>query len=313
MAPSPRRLVRGVRSDAKAVRKAVGRALRRPSTYPGWLKEGLWTGMHIAMYPVGLLSEALELDERSTFGNLSARSLALPNLNCDAASTPIIMLHGYLHNRSGFMVMRRNLRRSGFRFVDTMNYNVIGNDIPRLAKQLAKRVEDDLQATGADKVYLIGHSYGGLIARYYIQELGGDQTVHTCVTMGTPHGGTYAAWVGRGRGAKALRPGSEFLLRLNRSAREMPVRFVSYYSNLDSLVLPANNAKITNPKLRAKNILVKDLGHMSLLISRPVIRSVIQILSNPEDDFTGDTDATVTPLPPRPGRANGRAARSQGA
>jgi triacylglycerol esterase/lipase EstA (alpha/beta hydrolase family) len=31
---------------------------------------------------------------------------------------------------------------------------------------------------------------GGLVARYYVQRLGGDERVHTLVTLGTPHAGT---------------------------------------------------------------------------------------------------------------------------
>jgi len=62
----------------------------------------------------------------------------------------------------------------------------------------------------------------------------------------------------------------------------MPVRFISFYSNLDSLVLPASNAKITEPALRARNVLVKDVGHLSLLISRPIIRAIAETLANPD-------------------------------
>lgn len=301
-----------IRGDARAVRKALGRALRRPSTYPAALREAFFTGLHVALYPVGLLSEALEVDAAASPGR-SARSMALPYLNCEAASTPIILLHGYFHNRSGFLVMRRGLRRHGFRYVDTMNYGVIGHDIAELAEKLAERVESDRAKTGADRVHLIGHSFGGLIARYYIQELGGDRTVHTCVTLGTPHQGTYAAWAGRGRAARQLRPGSELLRRLEESAREMPVRFVSYYSNLDALVVPAHNAKLMHPALRARNVLVKDLGHMSLLISRPLIRSVASTLSDLDDVHTETTQAVVTPLSPRLGRAGGRPAEGRGA
>jgi len=143
-------------------------------------------------------------------------------------------------------------------------------------------VDEILQRTEATHVHLIGHSLGGLVARYYIQKLGGHEKVHTCITLGTPHRGTHAAWVGRGKTARQLRPGSLLLRQLARSSRAMPVRFISFYSNLDSLVLPASNAKITEPALRARNVLVKDVGHLSLLISRPIIRAIAETLANPD-------------------------------
>ena len=59
-----------------------------------------------------------------------------------------------------------------------------------LANQYMKRkVEDVLESTYAAKVDLVAHSMGGLLARFYIEELGGDAKVRKLVTIGTPHAG----------------------------------------------------------------------------------------------------------------------------
>ena len=55
---------------------------------------------------------------------------------------------------------------------------------------------------------------GGLVARYYVQRMGGDQRVHTLVTLGTPHSGTYAARLVPHPVARQLRPGSELIAEL---------------------------------------------------------------------------------------------------
>ncbi|HLW15800.1 MAG TPA: alpha/beta fold hydrolase [Actinomycetota bacterium] len=286
-----------LRSDANAVRKVVQRAMLRPRTYPGFAKEILMTSLNVALYPAGLISDALKVEDAVRLGDKYTSQVPLRYIDPVAASTPIILLHGYFHNRSAFVVMKRSLRKFGFRSVDTMNYNVIGHDVQELAHQLAAHVDEVLECTEATHVHLIGHSLGGLVARYYIQKLGGHEKVHTCITLGTPHRGTHAAWVGRGKTARQLRPGSLLLRQLARSSRAMPVRFISIYSNLDSLVLPAVNAKITEPALRARNVLVKDLGHLSLLISRPIIRAIAEALANP------DAPADVDLRPARNGRA----------
>jgi len=285
------------------VRSSLGRALRRPKTYTSAVKELLWTGVNVAMYPAGLLSEAFEQDASGAFGGRFSRELPLCYLEPEAAATPIILLHGYFHNRSGFLVMRRALRRNGFRHVHTMNYNVIGHEVEELASQLSGYVENILNRTGATRVHLVGHSLGGLVARTYVQEFGGDKRVHTCITMGTPHAGTYAAWAGRGRAARQLRPRSELLERLNSDTRETPVRYISYYSNLDPLVVPASSAKLTTPALHATNVLVKDHGHMSFLMSGELIHSVLGTLSTL--DLTKTAIAPVTALPSARSRRNG--------
>lgn len=76
------------------------------------------------------------------------------------------------------------------------------------------------------------------------------------------------------------------------------MRFVSYYSNLDAMIIPASNAKIEDPRLCATNVLVKDAGHMSLLISQQLIASMLEVLSNLDER----PDATVTPLAKRRAR-----------
>ena len=277
---SARTKIRALGTDVNSVRRVVQRAMTRPRTYPGFAKEILMTSLNVALYPAGLISDALKVEDAVRLGDKYTSQVPLQYLDPVAASTPIILLHGYFHNRSAFVIMRRSLKKFGFRSVDTMNYNVIGHDVQELAAQLAVHVDEILERTGATHVHLIGHSLGGLVARYYIQKLGGHEKVHTCITLGTPHRGTHAAWVGRGKTARQLRPGSLLLRQIARSARAMPVRFISFYSNLDSLVLPASNAKITEPSLRARNIFVKDLGHLSLLISRPLIRSIAEILAS---------------------------------
>jgi triacylglycerol esterase/lipase EstA (alpha/beta hydrolase family) len=290
--------LRRISGDARAVSRAVSYALRRRSTYAGALKEMLFTGVNVALYPAGLIGEAVGAEPSS--GALRGRfspQLALRYLDPNAASTPIVLLHGYFHNRSAFVMMRRALRRAGYHHVECFTYNVIGHTVDELAQSLKAYVENLLECTGAEKVHLVGHSLGGLIARTYVQQYGGDETVHTCVTLGTPHAGTYAAMIGRGKAARELRPGSELIRRLDATARPTPVRFVSYYSNLDALIVPASSAKLTTPALDATNILVKDLGHMSFLISSPLMHSIAVTLSH-LDTPERPKPATVTALTP---------------
>jgi triacylglycerol lipase len=306
---SARSKIRAFSTDVNGVRKVVQRAMLRPRTYPGFAREILMTSLNVALYPAGLISDALKVEDAVRLGDRYTSQMPLQYLDPGAASTPIILLHGYFHNRSAFVIMRRSLKKFGFRSVDTMNYNVIGHDVQELAHQLAAHVDEILEQTGGTHVHLIGHSLGGLVARYYIQKLGGHEKVHTCVTLGTPHRGTHAAWVGRGKTARQLRPGSLLLRQLARSSRAMPVRFISFYSNLDSLVLPASNAKITEPSLRARNIFVRDLGHLSLLISRPLIRSIAEILASPD----AMPEAEVRPMRPHRNGAGRAITKAEGA
>ncbi len=59
--------------------------------------------------------------------------------------------------------------------------------------EVAVAIDDALAQTGAARVILIGHSQGGLDARYAISTLGYGDRVATLVTIGTPHHGSKVA------------------------------------------------------------------------------------------------------------------------
>lgn len=243
----------------------ITRALRRPATYVGHAREAVSVAKAMATYPLGIFEAAISTAEKSGDGR---------------RDRPVILVHGYGHNRSGWFVLERQLRVAGFTSVHTVNYNPLRETVPELASRLADRVSLIRALTGADKVHIVGHSLGGIILRWYVQELGGEEFVDTAITIASPHQGTVTALAGAPFSAtgRQLLPGSWVMRRLARGAREMPVRWIAYYSNLDLLVSPAASAMLTAPALRAANVLMKDHGHLSIMMSPALAKSVVQQL-----------------------------------
>jgi len=198
----------------------------------------------------------------------------------ETALLPVLLVHGWFHNRSAFLVMARALRAAGFHNVVPVGYDMLRHDMTALVGLLAVDVERALEQSGAQRCMLVGHSLGGLVARAYVQDHGGEDTVDTVVTIGTPHAGTRTSLLGPGSSARAMRPGSTFLRDLDRTARPGPVRWVAYSSDLDAFIRPTANARLTNPALQATNLVVRDAGHLSLLVSPTVVRGVIGWLSD---------------------------------
>ena len=234
-------------------------ALARPATYVGQLREAVSLATCVARYPLGFFEDGVHVGDPGA----------------DATrDTPVLLVHGYGHNRSAWYTLERHLRAALFTRLHTVNYNPLRHSVPTLAAHLRARVETVRAATGADRVHVIGHSLGGIILRWYVQELGGDEHVDVAVTMASPHEGTHAAWIGFGRTAVQLRPGSALVRRLRAAARPSSVRWVSVYSNLDMLVQPCTSAMLRVPALRATNVLAKDHGHMAMLLSPGVARTI---------------------------------------
>lgn len=243
------------------------RSMLRPASYLGLVREALLTSVHAATYPLGLLPPPPFRHE-------------LPEAH--VPRRPVVLVHGWVHNRSAFVLMQRVLRRAGLGPVRTFEYPSVTSDLNAVAGRLGAVVEDAVGHAPEDTCVLIGHSMGGLVARQYVQELGGHEIVDTVVTMGTPHRGTYSAWLGFGLAVEQCRPGSRYLTDLEQSARPGLARWISYYSDLDFMVTPAVSAKLTNPALGATNVRVRDIGHLSLLLSRPVLADLLARLEEPD-------------------------------
>jgi pimeloyl-ACP methyl ester carboxylesterase len=126
-----------------------------------------------------LREKATEEMKHLGIGHLPPVQRGLVVGDVEAAGTPILLVHGMVDNRSIFTLLRRSLRRRGFHRVITLNYSPLTRDVRLAATGLSTRVEQLCEQTGFERIHVIGHSMGGLIARYYVQRLGGDARVHT--------------------------------------------------------------------------------------------------------------------------------------
>jgi hypothetical protein len=251
------------------------RPLLTPAGVRGAVIESLWMSAHLAIYPLGLLRERAEPGERYALEGLGPRQRGLAVRDIEAAGTPILLVHGMVDNRSIFTLLRLGLRRRGFGRVTSMNYSPFTADVRIAAAQLAEEVEALVAETGYERIHVVGHSMGGLIARYYVTRLGGDERVHTLVTLGTPHQGTYTAYGWHTQLTRQLRPGSGLMRELDRPVPQCRTRFLVYWSDLDQMVFPQRNAALTHPDLSVRNIDLHGVGHMSL----PILGSVVHGIS----------------------------------
>jgi triacylglycerol lipase len=268
----------------RAVATRLGRdvrALATPAGVRGAVLESAWVTAHVAIYPWGLLRERRD-GERYGYGDLRPLQRGLLVRNVEAAGTPILLLHGMVDNRAIFTLLTRRLKAHGYTRVRTLNYSPATNDIRAAARNLAAEVEALVAESGHEKIHIVGHSLGGLIARYYLQRLGGDARVRTLVTLGTPHHGTLTAHLVPARLGRQLRPGSDLYQELDLPVTGFETRVVAYWSDLDQVVVPHDSARLEHPDLCGHNVLVRGVGHLSLPITGRVVREVAQLLSESE-------------------------------
>jgi len=153
-----------------------------------------------------------------------------------------------------------------------------------------------------------------------VQCLGGDQRVHTLVTLGSPHAGTMPACLVPHSVVKQMRPDSPIVKELGAPAPNCRTRMVAIWSDLDQMIIPKRNARIVHPDLNARNVFVRGVGHMSFPVDGRVVHEICTTLAQLDADgstlvrgatsigsSTGRIDGPVDPAFPALTRATGAA------
>jgi len=141
------------------------------------------------------------------------------------------------------------------------------------AAEIAASARELAASNGGRRVAVVAHSMGGLALRHYLLN-GGDHTVRTAIFAGTPHRGTWVAWLAWGRGGAEMRPGSRFLEELNARALPRTVRVVCLRTPIDTRVLPGSSALLDGAVCHT----VRIPTHQRMLRHRPTLELIRELL-----------------------------------
>jgi triacylglycerol lipase len=268
-------LVRAVRHPTAAAAQAWGVAV-----------EAAWGLAHVGTYVWGVGHEhvsAVGSYRQHRTDRLSLEQRGLLVADPTASAVPVLLVHGIGDNRSIFAVLARALRRRGYGVVHAVNFSVLTpltGDVREAAADLGHHVERLRTRTGSDTVHVVGHSLGGVIARYYVQCLGGDAVVDTLVTLGTTHHGSELASVlPPTRLIRQLRPGSGLMTELARPAPGCRTRFLSVWSHQDPTMIPRTSARLDHPDLDADDLELNHVGHLSMVIDPGTLHRIVAWLA----------------------------------
>lgn len=129
-----------------------------------------------------------------------------------------------------------------------------------LAAQLAEHVEEHVPAHRS--VHLLGFSMGAIVARYYLQTLGGIARTAQFISVCAPHRGTHWSWLGPLPAMRQMRPGSAFLTRLNDDLDTLTQRpLTCYWTPFDLVIVPA----ISSTLPIGTNVRIDSMCHQCIL------------------------------------------------
>lgn len=226
----------------------------------------------------------------------AARPRVAPRAPIPAGSDRVIaFVHGFGAAGAVFDPLRRRVEAR--LPVSTVDFTY-GSHWPfsRVTEAFARELEPLVRA--GRPVDLVGHSLGGLVARWYLQEMGGAEHVGRLVTIATPHAGTRSAHIAPGPLRAALLPGGAIVRRLaSGRGRASGVEHTALVAGEDLMVTPLASAAALED---AEVCWFADVGHNAMLYAPEVHAAVLHALGQPAATPELVTAAGFAPTPVAP-------------
>ncbi len=184
-------------------------------------------------------------------GQIRQRSSPMEGISVEATGVaeerrPLVLVHGLWDDQRLFRRLLERLAAKRELFVPHLPHRLGATPLTVLAARLGAQVE---QRYGSDApIDLLGFSMGGVIARIWLQQMGGSRRTRRFYSVGAPQKGTFAAqpwprWLLAG--IADMKRGSPLLHRLNEDLSSLEgVECHSYVGRFDHMVVPASSGKL---------------------------------------------------------------------
>ena len=197
-------------------------------------------------------------------------------------SRPVIMIHGLYHNPSAWILLKYMLYKNGFRNVFTFKYNSFNGDIFQVFSELRVALKKVKEIFPEEKIILVGHSLGGLLARHYACLPDNDGKVEALITLAAPHYGSKLAVLGVGRLARSLVYMGQDILDMINEEEQLVSYGLNIYSSLDEYVLPEKSLHLPEKFISRHwtEERTPPLSHLGFTYYMPVLKNIMMFLKN---------------------------------
>ncbi len=195
---------------------------------------------------------------------------------------PVLVVPGYGMTRGTLSLLRRRLEEAQ-RPALAIDLP-LWKPFPALVEALHNAAMELKRATGSEKIDLVCHSRGGLVATWWIQHGGGEAHVERIVCLGSPIQGTKIAAFAMGPSALDMFPGSRTVREVAAKPLDPGVRWFAVNGGADGLMVPPGTDELPAP---GYNVRVPGVGHNGLLLSATVWKAIHILLRRPAEQVEG--------------------------
>lgn len=199
----------------------------------------------------------------------------------DTPSLPVLLIHGYGCNSGYWHHLGRGLSAKHITH-HAIDLEPVFGSIDDYLPAVHAAIDTLRRESGQEKIIIVAHSMGGLVARAYLC-VHGAAHIAKVITLGVPHHGTGLAEIGIGKNSDQMRCTDDhphsWLRQL--AEKESPAHyalFVNIYSHHDNIVSPQTSSYLSG----ARNLAVSGIGHVALAF-HPTTQAMVmaEILGTP--------------------------------
>jgi hypothetical protein len=223
------------------------------------------------------------------------------------APRAVLLITGVTIDEEWFGPIVARLERDGFEPHVYVPPALLSGSLFENAEDLADVVEQVRAESGQERIDILAECTGGVIARHYVQSLGGDAHVARLVTFVSPHHGIdkapMAAAIAKWPALYDLSPGSDFLEAVNSAPLPETVDVTSIYTCNDEYIQPWQGSIV--PGATNNGLCDEFVGHFQTFYDPAIYLIMHEALTAP----TGDTadDFGLPGYGPEPGGSEGGA------
>jgi pimeloyl-ACP methyl ester carboxylesterase len=204
-------------------------------------------------------------------------------------ATAIYFIHGTADHSSAFERVAERLLQVGLP-EEISSLNLIAFDQRyhgRSIECFAEQLKDKIKTNQHQRVILMAHSRGGLVASYFAEFLAGDAGVEVpwVITVGTPFNGSYLAmkplsWFSDS--VREMEINSEFLVQLKEQIIKNSSSHYHFFIATEDAIVPGTSGYIEEYVVNYPDSLsVLDRhGHLSVMSSHRLVSQTADLLHN---------------------------------
>ncbi len=181
----------------------------------------------------------------------------------------IILIPGYGCTYDYLMPLGNFLEKHGYKIHTPPE---ITPNIHKISYYVEK-IKNYIEKNNLKNVILIGHSKGGIIARYLLKEEELKNKIKKAITISSPHKGSILAIYSRFN-AHELTPWSKTIRGINKQKDDLK-NILNIYGIHDKIVIPNRSLHLPG----AKNIKIEIKGHNKTISSPKVWQIILEEIS----------------------------------